>query len=277
MRRMDIEMTYSDLAGKVVVVTGGSRGIGAETAREFGAEGARVCVVGRDQSAIDEVVASIVKDGGTAIGVAADVTDLAAIEQVRTRTEAEFGPADVVAAFAGGGIARPGPTASMSEQEWHSVVDGNLTATFLTLKSFLPGMEERRRGSIITMASSAGRVPSNLPGDLGGAPGPSRSWGAPVAYAAAKAGIVMLTRHVAAEVGQHSVRVNCIAPAAIRTERTAHHMGPETLARVAAMHPMGRIGETADVARTALFLASDAASWLTGLTIDVAGGRVTTP
>jgi 3-oxoacyl-[acyl-carrier protein] reductase len=95
-----------------------------------------------------------------------------------------------------------------------------------------------------------------------------------VAYAAAKAGVVMFTRHVAAEVGQDGVRVNCVAPAAIRTERTAAMMGPGIVERVAAMHPMGRIGETFDVAGATLFLASDSASWLTGLTIDIAGGRI---
>src|SRR2546430_2440502 len=100
---------YSDLAGKVVVVTGGSRGLGAETARAFAAQGAKVAVVGRDSTALDEVVAGIRKEGGTAIGVVADVTELAALEGVRQATEAELGPVDVVAAFAGGGIARPGP------------------------------------------------------------------------------------------------------------------------------------------------------------------------
>ena len=258
---------YPDLVGKTVVVTGGSRGIGADTARAFAAQGAAVCVVGRDQGALDEVVKSL---DGEGIGVVADVTDLAAVEHVRSRTEAELGPVDVVAAFAGGGIARPGPTAAMSEQEWHSVVDGNLTATFLTLKTFLPGMQERGHGSIVTMASSAGRVPSNLP-----AYGPpTQHWGAPVAYAAAKAGIVMLTRHVAAEVGRDGVRVNCVAPAAIRTARTAAMMPDEVLEQVAAMHPIRRIGETYDVAQATLFLASEAAGWLTGLTIDVAGGRL---
>lgn len=258
---------YPDLVGKTVVVTGGSRGIGADTARAFAAQGAAVCVVGRDQAALDEVVKDL---AGGAIGVVADVTDLAAIEHVRARTEAELGPVDVVAAFAGGGIAMPGPTAAMSEQEWHSVVDGNLTATFLTLKTFLPGMQERGHGSIVTMASSAGRVPSNLPAY--GPPG--QHWGAPVAYAAAKAGIVMLTRHVAAEVGRDGVRVNCVAPAAIRTERTATMMTDEILDKVAEMHPIRRIGETYDVAQTTLFLASAAAGWLTGLTIDIAGGRI---
>lgn len=256
---------YPELNGKVVLVTGGSRGIGAGTARAFAAEGARVAVLGRDRAALDKVAAEI---GGLA--VAADVTGFAAIEAARARTEEELGPVDVLCAFAGGGMARPGPTAAMSEESWRRVIDGNLTATFLTLKAFLPGMQERGGGSIVTMSSSAGRLPSNLhPGvpDLG------NPWGAPVAYDAAKAGVQALTKHVAAEVAAHGVRVNCLAPASVRIERTAEWMSPELIEAVAALHPLGRIGEVADVAAVALFLASAQSSWLTGLTLDVAGGR----
>lgn len=258
---------YPELDGTVVVVTGGSRGIGAGTARAFAAEGAKVAVIGRDRAALDQVA----KDTG-GVGVPADVTDLDAIEAARRRVEDELGPADVLCAFAGGGIARPGPTAAMTDQEWHSVVDGNLTSTFLTLKSFLPGMQERKTGSIITMSSSAGRLPSNVPGT--GAREMGNPWGAPVAYEAAKAGVQALTRHVAAEVAEHGVRANCVAPAAIRTERTAQHMPPEVQDAVAALHPIARLGEASDVAAAALFLASGQSTWLTGLTIDVAGGRV---
>jgi 3-oxoacyl-[acyl-carrier protein] reductase len=257
---------YADLNGKIVVVTGGSRGIGADTARAFAAEGARVCVAGRDSHALDHVAKDI---GGS--GIAADVTDFAAIETLRRRVEDELGPVDVLCAFAGGGIARPGPTAAMTEQEWHSVVDGNLTATFLTLKSFLPGMQDRKTGSIITMSSSAGRLPTNLPAGPGGDMG--NPWGAPVAYEAAKAGVQALTRHVAAEVGPHGVRANCLAPGTIRTERTARYMSQEVQDGIAAMHPLGRIGQTSDVANTTLFLASEQSAWLTGVTIDVAGGK----
>ncbi|MGH3238814.1 MAG: SDR family oxidoreductase, partial [Spirillospora sp.] len=178
----------------------------------------------------------------------------------------------VLCAFAGGGIARPGPVAAMTEDEWRSVVDGNLTATFLTLKSFLPGMQERGAGSIVTMSSSAGRLPTNLPG--GGGRELGNPWGAPVAYEAAKAGVQALTRHVAAEVGADGVRVNCLAPGTIRTERTDRYMTREIQDAVAASHPLGRIGETRDVAGAALFLASGQSGWLTGLTVDVAGGRV---
>jgi 3-oxoacyl-[acyl-carrier protein] reductase len=203
---------YPEFNGRTVLVTGGSRGIGAATAAAFAAEGARVWVVGRDRQALDDTVAGIEKEGGTAFAAVADVTSLAALEAVRD----QVGPVDVLAAFAGGGIARPGPTAAMTEQEW----------------------------------------------------------GAPVAYAAAKAGIIMLTKHVAAEVGRDNVRVNCVSPSSIRVERMAQ-IPMELQEKIAATHPLARIGEPSDVATTSLFLASDGASWLTGLTIDIAGGRIT--
>ncbi|MCO5969149.1 SDR family NAD(P)-dependent oxidoreductase [Actinoallomurus soli] len=250
--------TYSDLAGKVVVVTGGSRGIGARTARAFAAQGAEVCAVGRDTEALARVVAGIARDGGVAIDVAADVTDSAALGAVRDQVEARLGPVDVLAAFAGG-QGFPAPSAELTEERWREVLDSDLTSVFLTIRAFLPGMLERGRGSIITMSSAAGRQPSR----------------ANLAYGVANAGLVMLTRHLATEVGPRGVRVNCIAPSAIATEKVQARMPAEVRAQVAATHPLGRIGTTDDVAQTALFLASDASSWLTGITIDVAGGRIT--
>jgi NADP-dependent 3-hydroxy acid dehydrogenase YdfG len=173
---------YPDLAGKVVVVTGGSGGIGAVTCRLFAANGAKVAVNGRDQARIQAVVDAIRVAGGQAVGVGADCTDLAAVEQLRQEVEQQLGPAEVLAAFVGGGRALPGPVAQVPVEDWQSTVDGTLTATFLTLKSFLPGMIQRGRGVILTMASSAARLPG---------------LGAPAPYVAAKAGVVMLTRQVA--------------------------------------------------------------------------------
>jgi 3-oxoacyl-[acyl-carrier protein] reductase len=250
--------SYPDLAGKVVVVTGGSRGIGAHTGEQFAAQGARVCLVGRDGDALDAVAAAIRSEGGTAIAVVGDVTDAAAIERVRGTVEAEFGPADILAAFAGGQGA-PVPTAVLGEQRWRAVLDSELTSAFLTVSAFLPGMVERGRGSIVLMSSSAGRQPSR----------------ANLAYGVAKAGLVMLTRQLATEVGPSGVRVNCLAPSTILTEKVRAAMPAAAQERAAAGHPLRRLGTPADVAHSALFLASDAAGWLTGLTLDVAGGLVT--
>jgi 3-oxoacyl-[acyl-carrier protein] reductase len=251
--------SYPDLQGKVAVVTGSSRGIGLETAARLANNGVNVGIVARNHLEVDDAVASIHAAGGSAVGVAADATSLAATEHVRDRVASELGAVDFVAAFAGSGSAPPGPVYELSEDEWHSTVDGNLTATFLTLKTFLPGMIERRAGSIVTMASSAGRTPTPP---------------APAPYAAAKAGIVMLTRHVASQVGQYGVRVNCISPSTVLTERTSRQMPDEAKRRFTASHPLGRLGEPKDVAEAACFLASDAASWLTGVVLDVAGGAV---
>lgn len=249
---------YPGLNSKVVFITGGSRGIGAQAARAFAAQGAKVCVVGRDKDALDSVVTDIAGAGGTCIGAVADVTDSAALDEARRRAESQLGPVDVLAAFAGG-QGYPVPSVDLTEERWRQVIDSDLTSVFLTIRTFLPGMLERGSGSIITMSSTAGRQPSQ----------------ANLAYGVANAGLVMLTRQLATEVGPRGIRINCIAPSSILTEKVKANMPADVQAKVAATHPLGRMGTPDDVAQTALFLASDSASWLTGLTIDVAGGRVT--
>jgi 3-oxoacyl-[acyl-carrier protein] reductase len=247
------------LNDKVALVTGSSRGIGAAIARLFAAQGAQVVVNARTPGPIESTVSAIQASGGQALGIAADCTDAAAVEQMRARVEAELGPVDILVANVGGPVGDPVPTAELSEEGWRLTLDLNLTATFFTVRSVLPGMVERRRGSIITVSSTAGRQPSQ----------------ATAAYSAAKAAVVMFTRHLANEVGQHDVRANCIAPGAILTEGGALSRAPEAVQRqVAELHPLKRVGEPDDVAQAALFLASDASSWITGITLDVAGGRV---
>jgi 3-oxoacyl-[acyl-carrier protein] reductase len=249
--------TYPDLADKVAVVTGGSRGIGAHTCRFFAANGMRVVVSGRDKDAIASVVDGIRADGGTAVGAVAEVTDAEAVAELRETTEREFGPADVLAAFAGFDLGQ-GSLEEVSDDNWHAVIDGNLTSTFLTVRAFLPGMMERGRGSIITMASTAGRAPgrSSIP------------------YATAKAGVLMFTKRVALDAGPAGVRINSIAPSAILTERQEQRIPAEVREQVAKQFPIARWGTPEDCANSALFLASEASAWVTGQTIDVAGGRI---
>src|SRR4051812_48241994 len=184
------------LKDRVALVTGSSRGIGAGIAKLFASEGARVAVHGRDAAMMSATRQEIEQAGGRAITVAADVTNFAEIERMRIRIEEELGAIEILVANAGGSFSPPGPLEETTEEGWRASIDGNLTATFLTLKSFIPGMKQRRQGNIVTVSSAAGRRAH------------PRS---PIPYAAAKAGIELLTQDVAAQAGPFNIRVNCIA------------------------------------------------------------------
>jgi 3-oxoacyl-[acyl-carrier protein] reductase len=147
----------------------------------------------------------------------------------------------------------------MTLEEWRQVIEDNLTSTFATVRVFLPDMIERRTGSIVTMSSISARFLDKL---------------TQAAYAAAKAGVIMFTRHLAIEVGAHGIRANCVAPGTTISERIEGVMDDEAIERTSMMSPLGRLGIPADTANATVFLLSDAASWLTGVTIDVNGGRV---
>jgi 3-oxoacyl-[acyl-carrier protein] reductase len=249
----------STLNGKVALVTGSSRGIGAAIAKRLAQAGAKVVIHGRDEQAISAVRTNIEHNGGEAIQVAADVTKFAEIEWMRDQIERAFGPVHILVANAGGSFTMPGPLEQISEEGWHASIDGNLTATFLTIKSFLPGMKERKAGNIITISSAAARRPH------------PRS---PIPYAATKAGIQLLTQDLAAQVGPDGIRVNCIAPETILTERNEQRIPDAQQQSLLDMHPIKRLGTPEDVAKAALFLASDDSAWITGIIVDVAGGSV---
>lgn len=248
--------------GQVVLVTGSSRGIGAAVARAFAAAGAAVAVHGRDREAVDEVSADIVSNGGEAIGVVAELTDDAAVAAMRDEVERALGPIDVLVANAGGNPAPIGVLEETSEEDWLRVIDVNLNATFRCVKAVLPGMKERGRGVIVTVSSAASRRTT------------ARS---PVAYAAAKAGIESLTRSIAVQAGNSGVRAVCVSPETILTERNEEQIPDSVKEQLRLDHPIQRLGTPDDVAGAALFLASDAAGWISGSVLDIAGGSVLVP
>ncbi|WP_433060572.1 SDR family NAD(P)-dependent oxidoreductase [Dactylosporangium sp. CS-033363] len=249
--------SHPDLAGKVALVTGSSRGIGAATCRALAANGARVAVNGRDEAAVDGVVAEITEAGGTALAAIGDVTDAATVHRIREDVERTLGPIDILAPFAGG-QGRPVPTADLGAAQWRATIESDLTSVFLAVSEVLPGMIDRRTGVIITMSSTAGR----------------QAGLASIAYASAKAGVVMFSKHLASEVGRHGIRVNCLAPSAVFNDRMHANMTEQQFAEMVKHFPLGRIGQPDDIAEAVLYLASDTASWITGATLDLTGGRV---
>jgi 3-oxoacyl-[acyl-carrier protein] reductase len=247
------------LTDRIAVITGSSRGIGAAIAILFAAEGAHVVIHGRDPDALEIVRARIHASGGDAIAVTADLTHLEEIEAMRAAVEDRFGPAGILVANAGGNPVRPGPVEDISEADWRASVDTNLTATFLTIKTFLPAMKRLGHGRIITVSSAAARRPSA---------------NSPVGYTAAKAGIELLTKAVAIQAGPDGVRANCLAPETIMTERNEQQIPMEMRDNLIATHPIRRLGTPDDVAQAALFLAADNSGWISGTTLDIAGGSV---
>jgi 3-oxoacyl-[acyl-carrier protein] reductase len=211
------------------------------------------------QRSADRLTAEIEREGRRVMRVTGDVTRFADLEAMRDSIERELGPVDVLVANAGGSFSPPGSLEDTTEEGFRASVEGNLTATFLTLKSFLPGMKQRRSGNVITVSSAAGRRPH------------PRS---PIPYAAAKAGVELMTQDVAAQVGPYNVRVNCIAPETILTERNLERIPEQQKVPLIEAHPLRRLGTPEDVAQAALFLASSASSWITGVVLDVAGGAV---
>ena len=248
---------YPDLAGKIALITGGSRGIGAATARALAANHTAVAVVSRDEEALATVTDEIRAHGGRALAVRADCTVEAEVRRAADTVMEQLGPVDICAAFAGGG-GMPVPTEHETAAHWREVIESDLTATFLTIAAFMPAMIERHQGTIITMSSAAARQAAR----------------SNAAYAAAKAGVIAFSRHLANEVAPHGIRVNCLAPSTIENDRLRTWTTEEQRQQLAASFPLRRIGQPDDVAAATLFLASDVSSWITGVTLDIAGGKI---
>jgi len=245
----------SDLAGRVTLVTGGSRGIGRAISLELARAGARVAVNYAARSdAAEEVVAAIRADGGEAVALQGDVADAEQAAALVDAAEAAFED-DLWNVVCNAGITRDNLMARIGEDDWRAVIDTNLGGTFYVCKAASRKLLRKRRGAIVTMSSVVG---------VHGNPGQTN-------YAASKGGVIALTKALAKEVGSRGIRVNCIAPGYITTELT--DVLPEA-AREAILGatPLPRLGDPDDVARVVRFLLSDDAAYVTGAVIPVDGG-----
>jgi 3-oxoacyl-[acyl-carrier protein] reductase len=247
------------LQGRVAWVTGSSRGIGAAIALALAREGAAVAVHGRDEAAARDVAQRVSDLGVPTTVVRGDVTSPDDIGRMVDEIETTLGSVDVLVTNAGGSRVRLGPLEEMTIQQWTDAINTNLTATFATIAAVLPGMKSRGVGSIVTMSSAAARRPTAQ---------------SPVAYAAAKAGVEVLTKWLAAEAGPSGVRVNCIAPETIMTERNQAMIPADIQTRLITEHPIRRLGTPEDIAAAMVFLVSESSSWISGTVLDVAGGSV---
>ncbi len=242
------------LNGKVAIITGASRGIGAASARIFAASGAKVVLAARDAGAIATVAKDILSKGGQAVAVPTDVGDPVSVERLVQQTIDAYGRLDAAFNNAGDGH-MPTALADIKVEDFERAIRVNLTGVFLSMKYEIPAMLRNGGGAIVNMSSTAGLT--GVKGIAG--------------YVAGKHGIIGLTKTAALDYAQLNIRVNAIAPGPILTDRLKQLKNRD---QVALAVPIQRIGEPGEVAYTVVWLCSDQASFITGATIPIDGGRM---
>jgi 3-oxoacyl-[acyl-carrier protein] reductase len=250
---------YLDLTGKVSLITGASSGIGAATAAVFADLGASVAIgYHHNREAAEHLRAQITESGGRAISVGADVCQADEIKSMVRQVNDELGPIDVLVNNAGSPIGRQ-RVLEITHESWEETMNLNLKSALLCSQAVAASMIERRTGAIVNVVSIAGRT------------GGGRGAGA---YAVAKGGLITFTKTLAKEMAPHGVRVNAIAPGMIDTPFHDSYMTPEMRSKVVEGIPLGRFGTSEECAKVIAFLASDAASYIAGATIEVNGGKL---
>ena len=246
------------LQGKVALVTGAASGIGRETARLFAAEGAKVTVVDVDEAGAAAVVRDIETTGGEALAIRADVSSEEEAGSMITRTEQRFGALHVLFNNAGVMLGDDGDAEQTTESVWERTMAVNLKGVWLGCRAGLPALRRAGGGSIINTASFVALMGAATP---------------QVAYTASKGGVLALTRELAVVHARENIRVNALCPGPLRTELLMRVLDTEAKRQRRLVHvPMGRFGEAAEIARSALFLASDESSFMTGAEMIVDGG-----
>lgn len=245
------------LAGKVALVTGAGRGIGRAIAITLARNGAAVAVNDADILKAKEIATEISALGGTSMPAAGNVADSRDIRIMVKSVIRKFGRIDILVNNAG--ILRRTFIDKLDEREWDLVMDVNLKGAFLCSKAVLPGMQARKSGKIINIASDAGKSTSTLGG---------------VHYTTSKAGLLGFTRHLARELAPHGINVNAVCPGVVDTPMTRNNAGAGEWRRIIGSLPIRRAARPAEIANVVLFLASDLASYLIGASVDVNGGTL---
>ncbi len=242
--------------GRVAIVTGGGRGIGFAIARQLGRAGSKVAVADIRSDLAEQAVRQLAGEDIEATAVQVDVSSSTSVQEMVGQVVARFGTVDILVNNAG--IGPTNPFDSVTEAQWDRTLDINLKSMFLCSKAVYPVMKGQRRGVILNLASMAGRTGGKA---------------SAVDYVTSKHGVVGITRSMAMHLGKDGIRANAVAPGIIETEMTAA-WEPGKKKSFLENIPAGRLGTAEDVARVALFLCSDAASYLTGVVLDVTGGLV---